>query len=126
HCGVEVALDNLGDDDLAALSSEELGAVVQVRVADLQQVMAVYAEHGLEDCVHVIGRPVREDVVRFNRNGEEVLAHLRSHYRAIWAETTHQMQRLRDNPACADEEFEAKQNLNDPGLFADLSFDVSE
>lgn len=126
HCGVEVALDNLGDDDLAALFSEELGAVVQVSVEDLEQVMAVYAEHGLEDCVHVIGRPVREDVVRFNRNGEEVLAHLRSHYRAIWAETTHQMQRLRDNPACADEEFDAKQNLNDPGLFADLSFDVSE
>ncbi|RUO58825.1 phosphoribosylformylglycinamidine synthase [Pseudidiomarina marina] len=126
HCGVEVALDNLGDDDLAALFSEELGAVIQVSVEDLEQVMSVYAEHGLEDCVHVIGRPVREDVVRFNRNGEEVLAHLRSHYRAIWAETTHQMQRLRDNPACADEEFEAKQNLNDPGLFADLSFDVSE
>ncbi|WP_417686708.1 phosphoribosylformylglycinamidine synthase [Pseudidiomarina gelatinasegens] len=126
HCGVEVALDTLGDDDLAALFSEELGAVVQVSVEQLDDVLAVYAEHGLEDCVHVIGRPVREDVVRFNRNGEEVLSHLRSHYRAIWAETTHQMQRLRDNPECADEEFEAKQNLNDPGLFADLSFDVSE
>ncbi|WP_417659635.1 phosphoribosylformylglycinamidine synthase [Pseudidiomarina sp.] len=126
HCGVEVALDTLGDDDLAALFSEELGAVVQVSVEQLDNVLAVYAEHGLEDCVHVIGRPVREDVVRFNRNGEEVLSHLRSHYRAIWAETTHQMQRLRDNPECADEEFEAKQNLNDPGLFADLSFDVSE
>lgn len=126
HCGVEVALDALGDDDLAALFSEELGAVVQVSVEELDAVLEAYKAHGLEDCVHVIGRPVREDVVRFNRNGEEVLSHLRSHYRAIWAETTHQMQRLRDNPECADEEFEAKQNLNDPGLFADLSFDVSE
>jgi len=126
HCGVEVALDALGEDDLAALFSEELGAVVQVSVEELDAVIEAYKAHGLEDCVHVIGRPVREDVVRFNRNGEEVLSHLRSHYRAIWAETTHQMQRLRDNPECADEEFEAKQNLNDPGLFADLSFDISE
>ena len=126
HCGVEVALDALGEDDLAALFSEELGAVVQVSVEELDAVLEAYKAHGLEDCVHVIGRPVREDVVRFNRNGEEVLSHLRSHYRAIWAETTHQMQRLRDNPECADEEFEAKQNLNDPGLFADLSFDISE
>ncbi|WP_417663630.1 phosphoribosylformylglycinamidine synthase [Pseudidiomarina donghaiensis] len=126
HCGVEVALDALGEDDLAALFSEELGAVVQVSVEELDAVLEAYHAHGLQGCVHVIGRPVREDVVRFNRNGEEVLAHLRSHYRAIWAETTHQMQRLRDNPECADEEFEAKQNLNDPGLFADLSFDVSE
>ena len=36
------------------------------------------------------------------------------------------MQRLRDNPACADEEFSAKQDLNDPGLSASLSFDVEE
>src|SRR5690554_7177729 len=36
------------------------------------------------------------------------------------------MQRLRDNPACADEEFEAKQTLNDPGLFAELTFDLNE
>src|SRR5690554_7069018 len=36
------------------------------------------------------------------------------------------MQRLRDNPACADEEFEAKQALNDPGLFAELTFDLNE
>ncbi len=126
HCGVEVALENVGDDDLAALFSEELGAVIQVSVDDLDEVKAAYAEHGLADCVHVIGRPVNEDVVRFNRNGEEVLSHLRSHYRAIWAETTHQMQRLRDNPACADEEFEAKQKLDDPGLSAELTFDVSE
>ncbi|CUA87762.1 phosphoribosylformylglycinamidine synthase [Pseudidiomarina woesei] len=126
HCGVEVALDALGEDDLAALFSEELGAVVQVSVEELDAVLEAYKAHGLENCVHVIGRPVREDVVRFNRNGEEVLSHLRSHYRAIWAETTHQMQRLRDNPECADEEFETKQNLNDPGLFADLTFDISE
>src|SRR5690554_193531 len=126
HCGVEVALDGLGDDDLAALFSEELGAVVQVSVEDLEYLQNVFAEHGLAECVHVIGRPVREDVVRFNRNGEEVLSHLRSHYRAIWAETTHQMQRLRDNPECADEEFTAKQDLNDPGLSATLSFDSEE
>jgi len=126
HCGVEVALDEVGTDDLAALFSEELGAVIQVTVEDLPAVQAVFAEHGLADCVKVIGQPVREDVVRFNRNGQEVLSHLRSHYRAVWAETTHQMQRLRDNPECADEEFEAKQNLNDPGLFAELTFDVAE
>lgn len=126
HCGVEVALDHLGDDDFAALFNEELGAVIQVAVDDVETVQAVYAAHGLADCVHLIGRPVAEDVVRFNRNGVDVLSHLRSFYRAIWAETTHQMQRLRDNPACADEEFEAKQTLNDPGLFAELTFDLNE
>ncbi|MEC9320359.1 MAG: phosphoribosylformylglycinamidine synthase subunit PurQ, partial [Pseudomonadota bacterium] len=50
----------------------------------------------------------------------------RTHYRTLWAETTHQMQRLRDNPVCADEEFQLKQRVDDPGLQADLSFDVYE
>lgn len=126
YCGVEIELDSVGSDDLAALYSEELGALVQVANDDLDAVQAAYAEVGLADCVHVIGRPVREDVIRFSRGGSEVLSHLRSHYRSIWAETTHQMQRLRDNPACADEEFSAKQDLNDPGLSASLSFDVEE
>ncbi|PSC79998.1 hypothetical protein C7D73_30455, partial [Klebsiella pneumoniae] len=46
--------------------------------------------------------------------------------RMWWAETTWQMQRLRDNPACADQEHEAKANDADPGLNVKLSFDIND
>jgi phosphoribosylformylglycinamidine synthase len=36
------------------------------------------------------------------------------------------MQRLRDNPVCAEQEWEAKQSADDPGLHARLSFDVND
>ena len=36
------------------------------------------------------------------------------------------MQRLRDNPECADQEHNAKANDNDPGLNVKLSFDINE
>ncbi len=36
------------------------------------------------------------------------------------------MQRLRDNPQCADQEHEAKANDADPGLNVKLSFDINE
>jgi phosphoribosylformylglycinamidine synthase len=36
------------------------------------------------------------------------------------------MQSLRDNPACAQEEFELKSDDNDPGLNVKLSFDINE
>ncbi len=36
------------------------------------------------------------------------------------------MQRLRDNPECADQEHDAKANDNDPGLNVKLSFDINE
>lgn len=37
-----------------------------------------------------------------------------------------QMQRLRDNPECADQEHDAKANDADPGLNVKLSFDINE
>lgn len=36
------------------------------------------------------------------------------------------MQRLRDNPECADQEHQAKSNDADPGLNVKLSFDINE
>lgn len=127
YCGVDIALDKLGEDDLAALYSEELGALIQVAAEDVDAVLGVYAEAGLADCVHDIGRPLRNnDVVRFSRAGETVFEDLRSHLRTRWAETTYQMQRLRDNPVCAEQEHKAKERLDDPGLHAQLSFDPAE
>ena len=55
-----------------------------------------------------------------------MLAQSRTHWRTVWAETTHQMQSLRDNPVCADEEFRLKQRADNPGLQADLTFDPAE
>jgi len=127
YCGVDIQLDSLGDDDLAALYSEELGAVIQVAEDDLDAVKQAYADAGLADCVHDIGKPTRnDDAIRFSRTGEVVLEDLRSSYRTRWAETTYQMQKLRDNPAGAEQEHAQKQRLDDPGLHAELTFDVSE
>jgi hypothetical protein len=55
-----------------------------------------------------------------------VFSESRTTLRMWWAETTWQMQRLRDNPECADQEHEAKANDADPGLNVKLSFDINE
>lgn len=46
HCGVEADIAALGDDHLAALFNEELGAVIQVRAADREAVEAILAVNG--------------------------------------------------------------------------------
>jgi phosphoribosylformylglycinamidine (FGAM) synthase-like enzyme len=61
HCGVEADIAALGDDRLAALFNEELGAVIQVRAADREAVEAILAVHGLADCVHYLGKAVEGD-----------------------------------------------------------------
>lgn len=59
HCGVEANIATLGEDRLAALFNEELGAVIQVRAADRDAVEAILAKHGLADCVHYLGKAVQ-------------------------------------------------------------------
>ncbi|WP_299015823.1 phosphoribosylformylglycinamidine synthase [uncultured Photobacterium sp.] len=130
HTGVEVDLNTTEadecDDVLAALFNEELGAVIQVRTDELDGVQSVLAAHNLEACSHVIGTVVDEDVVRFWNGNDRVLEQSRTELRSTWAETTYQMQAMRDNPAGALQEFEAKKDSQDPGLNVKLSFDVNE
>lgn len=124
--GVTVSLDNLPEDDLAVLFSEELGAVIQVREQDVATVTAIASEQGLASQLHDIGTLNSTDMIEFVRGDVAILTDSRVSYRSIWAETTHQMQRLRDNPQCADEENRAKQDAADPGLSVSLSYDVNK
>lgn len=126
HCGVDVDIVSLGADRLAALFNEELGGVIQVRAEDRAAVEALLAENGLANCVHYLGKAVAGDRFNISADGHAVFSESRSTLRMWWAETTWQMQRLRDNPDCADEEHKAKANENDPGLNVKLSFDIKE
>ena len=126
HCGVNADIAALGEDTLAALFNEELGAVIQVRNDDLDAVLSTLAANGLEACSHVIGSVEASDELVIKSGESVVIERNRTELRTIWAETTHKMQGLRDNPACADQEHEAKKDNSDPGLNVKLSFDVNE
>ncbi|MFE8147072.1 phosphoribosylformylglycinamidine synthase [Brenneria goodwinii] len=126
HCGVNVDISTQGDDTLATLFNEELGAVIQIPASRRAEVESVLAQHGLADCVHYLGRA--EEGARFiiTRGEEVIYRESRNTMRTWWAETTWQMQRLRDNPQCADQEHTAKQDDNDPGLNVVLTFEPQE
>ncbi|UPR52793.1 phosphoribosylformylglycinamidine synthase [Vibrio cyclitrophicus] len=126
HCGVNADIAALGEDTLASLFNEELGAVIQVRNDDLDAVLATLAANGLETCSHVIGSVEASDELVIKSGESVVIERNRTELRTIWAETTHKMQGLRDNPICADQEHEAKKDNSDPGLNVKLSFDVNE
>ncbi|CNL62914.1 phosphoribosylformylglycinamidine synthase [Yersinia aleksiciae] len=126
HCGIDVDIHSQGNDSLAALFNEELGAVIQVRADQRNAVEKILADHGLANCVHYLGRAVEGDTFDIRRGTEVVYSEKRSTLRLWWAETTWQMQRLRDNPDCADQEHQAKQDERDPGLNVKLTFDPAE
>ena len=125
RCGIEADLVVAGGEGraVAALFAEELGAVLQVDASAEQAVLAVFLESGLEECVRIIGRVTTGDQVRISANGRTLLAASRTELRRAWSETTFRMQSLRDNPACAEEEYARATDPDDPGLYARLTFD---
>ncbi|EAU65257.1 phosphoribosylformylglycinamidine synthase [Stigmatella aurantiaca] len=126
HCGLDVDVSALGADAAAALFNEELGAVVQVRAGEVERVRAVLARHGLGGHAHEVGRPRKELEVSLRHGGQTLLSVPTMALRETWSRVSYEMQRLRDNPRCADEEFAAKCDAGDPGLSPKLTFDPSE
>jgi len=125
HCGIDLHLDNLNEDHLAALFSEELGAVIQVRHSDTDDVLAYLHDAGLGNYSHVIGSLNEDDAIRLYHNRQPVYDQPRVELQRLWWETSYRMQARRDNADCAQQEFDSLLDARDPGLSASLSFDVS-
>lgn len=115
--GVTVDVTELGKDPIAALFSEELGAIVQVRVSDIGAIQShVQDATDLADCVHIVGRPTEKRSLRILNKNRTI--YQRDLYELLksYSKTTHAMQRARDNPECADQELATILDSSDPGL----------
>ncbi|CAM3693273.1 phosphoribosylformylglycinamidine synthase [Parendozoicomonas haliclonae] len=129
HTGLTINLDKfVTHQDLlaSALFNEELGAVIQVRREDKGLVKDCLASFGLAGCVHTIGTLAAEQEISFNFDGKPVLAGNRIRFQRIWAETSYQIQALRDNAECARQEFDNLLDDNDAGLHASVHWDISK
>ena len=67
-----------------------------------------------------------EQRLRIRHRGVTAVDAARADWQRRWAEPSYRMQRLRDNPAAADEEYAAIGDDGDPGLGARLTFDPAE
>ena len=128
RCGVTLRLPQGNGHEalLRALFSEELGALLQVRRAVLGDVERRLDAAGLGDCVRVIGEPNDADRLRIGCGERIMYERARIELHRVWSETTYRMQRLRDDPQCAQEEFDRILDVADPGLQVDLTFDPDD
>ncbi|MGH8502860.1 MAG: phosphoribosylformylglycinamidine synthase [Gammaproteobacteria bacterium] len=126
HIGIDIDIGRLGDDSMAALFSEELGAVVQLRRGDRPRVLEVLHEARLGDCSHVLGTVGHDDRIVIRAQGKILIDQPRTGRHQRWAETSYRMQALRDNPDCAAQEFAALGDHADPRLAVRTSFDPAD
>ena len=125
-CGLRVDICAVGQDPVAALFAEEIGAVIQLERAHEPEVRAVLARHGLDPTTITLGHPTADDRILIETDGKPVLDRAASDLRAHWSELTYRMQAQRDDPECARQEFEAKTDFANSGLSASVSFDFDD
>ena len=125
RCGIEINLEVDDDSHVnAMLFNEETGAVLQVADEHTGEIVAAFANEGLK-CTP-IAKPLRDQKIVINVNGQERYCESRGFLQKRWSETSFHIQRLRDNPDCADEEFARIEDDSDPGLTTKICFDINE
>jgi phosphoribosylformylglycinamidine synthase len=125
HVGLNINLDELKGDAVSALFNEELGALVQVRRSDLADIFVLCDEAGLS-AVHEVATLNTHGTIAIKRKGQELFSENAAALQRLWSETTYQMQKLRDNPACAQQEYDRTLDTQDPGLHALLTYNPNE
>jgi len=149
HTGVSVNLDMLTFDEacadwgdykirpeqvavqrdeltLKALFSEEAGAVIQVPASQRDAVMQVLRGAGLSAHAHVIGGLNARDEIEFLRDGRKIWGQSRVDLGRIWSEVSYRIMAQRDNPACAQAEWDVWLDASDPGLRPRVHFNPQE
>ncbi|HUW25202.1 MAG TPA: phosphoribosylformylglycinamidine synthase [Gallionella sp.] len=125
HIGLDIRLDELRGDTLRALFNEELGAVVQVRNRDMAHILQLARDAGLKS-VQKIATLNQTGMIEISRGSEKLFSESGVKLQRIWSETTYQLQKLRDNPDCAQQEFDRLLDAADPGLHVKLTYDPNE
>jgi phosphoribosylformylglycinamidine synthase len=134
RCGAELMIDGFTKsssvkDVMTSLFHEELGAVFQVRKSDETNFLRCFATCGPPPgLVRKIGRvPAASKQKLSIRYGQQSILHMdRAELQLLWSTTSYRMQRLRDNPECADQEYETIRDDHDPGLHYKLTFEPKE
>ena len=131
RCGLNVDLTSLvanqadvNEASIRALFNEELGAVIQIAKQDVAAVEALFKEADL--ALHTVATIGTDEKIVIRNQAGIVLEQNRADLQRAWQETSHAIQRLRDNPACADSEFALISDNDRSALFADVKFDVKE
>jgi len=113
---------------LATLFAEELGAVLEVPAEHESRVVdALTRMLGGDGIVHVIGRATPATTrLEITVNGEAAISMSLNEALSVWSETSWHIERLRDDPDCADEEYAAVTDAARPGLVLTTTFEQDD
>jgi phosphoribosylformylglycinamidine synthase len=101
NCGLRIRMDGPWNA-FDRLFAEELGAVIECQVSDVQKVNEILDSYHLPSAV--VGETTEDNKILVTYNSQKVLEADMRVLREQWEDTSHQIERLQMNSQCADEE----------------------
>ena len=124
--GVTIKLDSLGTYPIASAFTEELGAIIQVKEENMEEILTTLEKSGLKAYTHIIGELNDSDEIVINFQEKMLYQETRTTLQRWWSETSYRLQSLRDNPDCAKQQFDYLLDKKNLGLTAMATFDIEE
>ncbi len=118
RCGLDIDVSHLDGNTYEKLFNEELGAVLQVKAAGVKRALSLLGPRAF-----VVGHPQTGQTISIT-DGAVHYRQSREQLEAWWSNTSYHMQRLRDNPVAADQEFALISDGGNPGLSARITFSL--
>lgn len=110
NCGLDVRLE--GKDPIAVLFSEEAGLVIEYPADRESEVTDILKSASVP--YELIGKGTAGKAISVSVGGQNVLTEDMPALRALWEETSFELERLQTNPECAEEEKRNIRNRKGP------------
>jgi phosphoribosylformylglycinamidine synthase len=116
---------NLNHDNLIEfLFNEEIGVVLQIKNQDFD-LMQKEAQKANLEFITLGEINLSNDNLTLHNKAQLIFSEKRIELQQAWSTISHNLQKLRDNPVCADSEFNLISDNNN-GLFAKLTFATND
>lgn len=121
---IGITLNLATNNIIETLFNEEIGIVLQVKNENLDRIHKLVLEKNL--LLTRIGEiNLDQDNLLITNHNKIVINEERKTLQQTWNMVSHKIQKLRDNPECADSELKTIEKAN-TGLFSNISFDLKE
>ncbi|CCH58614.1 hypothetical protein TBLA_0A08250 [Henningerozyma blattae CBS 6284] len=130
HCGLKIkGTFNNEASVFTNLFNEELGAVFQIKESKYEEFKKYFLKNGISnEYISIVGKPdFQSQIISISdNNGSKIFEDTRANLQKIWSSTSYQIQKLRDNPRTAEEEFLTINDDNDPGLSYSVTYNPQD
>ncbi len=119
---IGIELNLMTNNLIEFLFNEEIGVVIQVDNHKISQINHLISKFNVTN-LNIAKVNLNHEKLIINNNQRQVLNEDRFKLQELWSNVSYNMQKLRDNPECADSEFKLISEQN-PGLYSKINFDI--